>query len=559
MPTAGEQTPQDDILATLKTLDARISRIEAHLNLEPETEESIESPQLSEEEREEALELRIGQNWFAKAGIVGLAGGIVFLMTFPYSNIPPFVPSLAGYVLVALIAFLSIAWRESYEQISRYLLGGGMILLYFTTLRLAHFTPDPAITDSTLEAALLSVVVIVNTTVSLRRQSPYLTSISILLGCVTALMAVNPFAGLVMLTLLASVTVFGFVRHKWTIVLLLGTFFVYASHFLLAMNNPVGGNVLRLTGGPEAGNLFLIVFLSVFGLGVLRGIKDQEESFGHAVAAALNGGSAFLLLLLVTSLGQHSDVALWEAGLSATSLLIASLFWTYRRSKYSTFVYAMVGYLALSVAIVHIFAKPDFFVWLCWESVLVLITAVWFRSRFIVVANFVIFLMAFLAYLLAAGTVSLVSISFGLAALLSARILNWQRDRLELHTEMMRNAYLGSALFVIPYALYHSLPPGLVGLSWLVVALIYYVNSRILKNRKYRWMAILTVLMTILYVFAINLVGLDPTLRIVSFLVLGTALLGVSMIYTRRKASRAGRTAPEGGEENSRANPPSSS
>jgi hypothetical protein len=156
-----------------------------------------------------------------------------------------------------------------------------------------------------------------------------------------------------------------------------------------------------------------------------------------------------------------------------------------------------------------------------------------------VVANFIIFLMVFLAYLFTAGTVGLVNVNFGLAALLSARILNWQRDRLELHTEMMRNAYLGSALFVIPYALYHSMPAGFVALSWLAVALCYYVFSRLLKSRKYRWMAIFTVLMTIVYVFAINLVGFDPLFRIVSLLVLGIALLAVSMIYGRRKASRA--------------------
>jgi hypothetical protein len=206
----------------------------------------------------------------------------------------------------------------------------------------------------------------------------------------------------------------------------------------------------------------------------------------------------------------------------------------------------MTGYLAMSVAIVQSFPKPDFFIWLCWESVLVVVTAVWFRSRFIVVANFIIFLMSFFAYLVTAGTVSLVSASFGVAALLSARILNWQKDRLELHTEMMRNAYLGSALFVIPYALLHAIPGGLVTLSWLGAAFCYYVMSRILKSRKYRWMAILTVLMTIVYAFAIILVGFDPTFRIVSLLVLGTALLAISMIYSRRKASRAGRDAPDG-------------
>jgi hypothetical protein len=133
--------------------------------------------------------------------------------------------------------------------------------------------------------------------------------------------------------------------------------------------------------------------------------------------------------------------------------------------------------------------------------------------------------------------VSLISVSFGIVALLSARVLNWKKERLELKTEMMRNAYLGSALFFIPYALYHSIPQGFVSLSWLFTALVYYLFSRLLKSRKYRWMALLTTIMTIIYVFIVDLVRVDPAFRIISFLVLGTALLLTSMIYTRRRSA----------------------
>jgi uncharacterized membrane protein len=532
-----EQTPHEEILATLKNLEARISRLEAHLDIPAEVDEQPAAPAVSDEEREEALELQIGQNWFAKAGIVGIAAGIAFLLTFPYSNIPPIIPSLVGYVLVGAIVGLSLLWKKDFDQISRYLLGGGLILLYFTTLRLAYFAPVPALADRTIEVSLLSIVVAVNLTISLRRASPYLTSISLLLGCATALIAHQPYVTLSLLALLAFVSAYAFVRFQWKTVLFIGMILVYFSHLVLAMNNPIAGNPLAFIGGPEPSNLFLLTYVIAFGFGALRGLKDREETIGHAFAAVLNGGFALCILFAATSTGQHSDVALWHVALSAVALSIAGGFWRFRRSKYSTFVYAMVGYVALSVAIVAAFARPDFFVWLCWESVLVLVTAVWFRSRFIVVANFVIFLVAFIAYLASAGTVSIVSLSFGVAALLSARILNWQKDRLELHTEMMRNAYLGSALCVIPYALYHSIPSGFVSLSWLLVALTYYAISRVLKLRKYRWMAILTILMTIVYVFVIDLVGLDPTFRIVSFLVLGTALLAVSMIYTRRKAT----------------------
>jgi len=206
---------------------------------------------------------------------------------------------------------------------------------------------------------------------------------------------------------------------------------------------------------------------------------------------------------------------------------------------YATFVYAIIGYTALSAAIVAQFPQPDFFVWLCWQSIIVVSTAVWFRSRFIIVANFIIYLFVFIAYLSTAGTVGSVSVSFGIVALLSARILNWQRDRLELRTDLMRNAYLASALLFLPYALYNSVPPHFVSVSWLVLASFYYIASRLLKSRKYRWMALLTTLLTILYVFIMDLTTVDPVVRIVSFLVVGSVLLTISMIYSRKKQNIA--------------------
>ncbi len=100
----------------------------------------------------------------------------------------------------------------------------------------------------------------------------------------------------------------------------------------------------------------------------------------------------------------------------------------------------------------------------------------------------------------------------------------------------MRNAYLIIALFTIPYALYNFIPGGLVSISWVVLAFLYYYLSLILKNKKYRWMAILTLLLTVVYVFILGITSEDFTYKIVSFLVLGVVLVTVSLIYARLKA-----------------------
>jgi hypothetical protein len=141
-----------------------------------------------------------------------------------------------------------------------------------------------------------------------------------------------------------------------------------------------------------------------------------------------------------------------------------------------------------------------------------------------------------LAYMAVAKGESGISLGFGVVALLSARILNWKKERLELTTELMRNAYLASAFVVFPYALYHLVPRTFVSVAWVAIAVAYYLMNLVVRNPKYRWMGHLTLLLTVLYVIVVGITQLAPAYRIVSFLVLGTVLVAVSLVFTQVRA-----------------------
>ena len=537
-----EEESRESIAALLRNLEARIARIEMHLGISNESREVPEPEPATpsrEADDEDDLEVRVGQHWFAKVGIVVLALGVVFLLTFPYQNFPSYAPSILGYILVGGIFALSRYWRSSFEQVSRYLLGGGLLLLYFTTLRLSHFSPDPVIANTSVELLLLLGVVILNLAISIHRQSPYLTGLNIALAYLTALAGGGPAFVFSVITVTSIVSVELSIRYRWAWILTLGIALSYFTHLLWSLNSPVFGNPVHQVTSPEINLFFLLLYAAIFAAGQLRQSTTEKEDALSVTNAALNGFGSFVLLLGLAFTAFRTSFALWTLVGSGLYLALAIVLWVRLKSKYATFIYAMLGYAALSAAIADLSVAPDVFVWLCWQSILVVSTAVWFRSRFIIVANFFIYLLVFVAYLTLAGTLGTISISFGIVALLSARILNWKKDRLELKTEMMRNAYLASALFVLPYALYHVVPHGYVSLSWLGLALFYYIASRLLNNnRKYRWMALLTTILTIIYVFTVEVVTLDPAYRIVSFLVLGSALLTVSMIYSRRRRKK---------------------
>jgi len=543
-----ENLSSEQILDHLRALESRIARIEARLEIPQSTpiaeSEPPRAPSIAAEDDEE-LELRVGQNWFANAGIVGLALGIAFLLTLPYDGLPSFLPSLFGYALVGGIFFLSHYWKESFQQISRYLLGGGLLLLYFATLRLSHFTTAPAITTPGIEPALLLAVVVYNFSVAFKRQSIYLTSSHLALGYLTALIGGQTFFVLSAITLLSATAVYFTLKFRWNALLALGITFTYLTHFIWTANNPFFGNTLQFGVSPKIHLAFILLYTIIFAGAEIFRSRDIPENFPVILNTVLTALFGYSLFALSTFVAQNISIPAWQVAASIVFLALSIVFWVREHSVYATFVYAIIGYTALSAAIVAQFPQPDFFVWLCWQSIIVVSTAVWFRSRFIIVANFIIYLFVFIAYLSTAGTVGSVSVSFGIVALLSARILNWQRDRLELRTDLMRNAYLASALLFLPYALYNSVPPHFVGVSWLILASLYYIASRLLKSRKYRWMALLTTLLTILYVFIVDLTTVDPVVRIVSFLVVGSVLLTISMIYSRKKqriASKLGTT-----------------
>jgi hypothetical protein len=226
--------------------------------------------------------------------------------------------------------------------------------------------------------------------------------------------------------------------------------------------------------------------------------------------------------------------------IAAVALLgLAMVFFVRTQSRVSTFFYAMTGYAALSAAILKMTGAPDVFVWLSVQSVVVVATAVWFRSRFIVVANFLIFAAIAVTYVGVTKQESGISIGFGLVALATARILGWQQHRLELKTELMRNAYLAGAFLLFPYAAYHLVPVKYVALVWIALASAYYLLNVAVKNQKYRWMGHGTLILTTLYVVGSSVSRLEPIYRVLSFLALGATLLTVSIFLARSRQRQA--------------------
>ncbi len=543
--------PDLPLSATLLRLEQRLARLEQHLQLPPldclPPSETISPPApepiplalAAAAPAAEELEFVVGQNWFAGVGVLVLTCGVGFALSLPLSGLPPGLPAGLGAALAGGLFLGALFWQKSFHLVAGCLRGAGLALLFFSTLRLFFFGATPVLAVASPGGGLiLFAVVAVNLAVALQQKSPGLLGLALLTGLIAALAIGAPFVVFFSVALLSGIAAFAARGCRWPGLLLGAIPAAYLTHLLWVLNRPWSGRPFQLLAEPSAGIFFPLLYAVILALGSLLRRDRTAEAPVTVLAAGLNCALGYGLILLSSPALAGAWFAPAHLAAALVYLGLALAFWRSEASRFATFFYAMTGYLALSVALLKVFPVPPVFLWLSGQSLVVVITALWFRSRLIVVANFFISVAIVLAYLAVARQETGISLGFGVVALLTARLLNWKKARLQLETQLMRNAYLASAFVLFPYALYHLVPRAYVSLSWVAVAIVYYLMNFIVQNLKYRWLGHLTLLLTVAYVLLVGLTPLAPAYRIISFLVLGSVLLGVSLIFTRVRARR---------------------
>lgn len=533
------QAPEPTLDETLRAIERRLARLEDRLAMAP-LDDADGVAVAEEPAAEQDLEFVVGQNWLASVGVLVLTCGVGFALLLPLAGLPPFVPSLAGGVVALSLLALAFRWHTTFTLVAGYFRGAGMVLLYFAVLRLFFFGAEHVFSvESVAGRLLLLVVVAANVLIALRRRAAWLTALALLTGFVSVVAIGTPGVVFVGVTVLLAIGAWAVVERGWP---WLQLFLVPAgliTHLLWLINRPWQGRSVELAARPAAGLYVVLAYVLINATASFLRRNRDEEDLATIVAVLLNSGMGYVVFVLATLGGAPAHFGPAHLVAAVVFLGLAIAFWRHVRSQITTFFYAMTGYLALSVALVKLVPVPELFLWLSVQSLLVVGTALWFRSKLIVIGNFFVFLGIVAAYMVvAAESESGISIGLGVVALLTARILRWQQERLDLRTELMRNAYLASGFVIFPYATYHLVANAWVPVSWVAVAVAYYVMNLVVRSPKYRWMGHLTLLLTAFYMIVVGIFQLGPAYRIASFLLLGTVLLIVSLVFTMVRARR---------------------
>lgn len=533
-----------ELLERIKTLEKRLNRLEKNLNYENVVSggEEIETKNFISNEIEiddDEIESSIGQYGLAWMGNVVLFFGITFFVQYLQNLGYSYFSAIFGFLSVAGIFILAYSLRNSNAYMASIFNLTAYVLLFFVTLKLHFFSTNPVIESKSIGLGLLLIVNGFELYLALKKKHTVLAGLSLIMLALTSIFSDSTHFMLIFAVVISAIGVYFLFKYQWIKLVFLSIVLVYLVNLVWFFGNPVMGHSIAALKVHNYGYVYLFLSGAIFSLIPL--VKPHEKfSVDGIVGSMVLNGLGFTLLVGLFILSFFKDNYAGLTGSVAAFCLFYSILLQIRSEwKISAALYALYGFVMLSVTLYGIYAFPRAYFLLSIQSLLVVSMAIWFRSKFIVFMNSFLYLILLVVYLSTSPVLNGVNASFALVALITARILNWKKEKLTIKTEMLRNFYLIAGFFTVLYTLYHFIANQYVTLSWTLAAVMYFILSFLLKNVKYRYMALGTMIAATLFLFIVDLSRIELVYRIIALLFLAFISIGLSFYYTKKLKKKA--------------------
>jgi hypothetical protein len=541
---ADQENERNDLDKRLQSIEQRLGQIESLLldSGNFSTVKAKENIQLSETEltgsntdgEEGGLESRIGRYGLAWIGNIVFLFGIIFLVQYLMNKEFRIVSVLTGLAAASAIYLLAVYLEKINTHLAFMFKLNAQVILFFIALRLHFFTSNPLLPDKTVSLLILMLIVALQVYFSVRRELQVFGIMSLIFGVIAAISGDATNITLPLLLVIALGSVIYLLKFEWQAQLIIGIFLVYSAYFLWLIGNPAAGHPAQLISGHSYGVYYLFGLAGIYSIPVLLRKQDKKLDDLYVSVTFINGILFTVLLLLITLRCYTHDYVKLYGIITLCCLIYSTILKSVSDWRFASAYYALYGFMAMSISLYGIFGLPQVFLLLSLQSLLVVSMALWFRNRLIVIMNSLLFLSILMLYLFSSKSNDSVNFSFAIVSFVSARIINWQRSRLQIETDMMRNFYLVTGFFMMLFALYHAVPGQFVTLSWSLTALLYFLMSFVLNNIKYRYLALGTMICAAFYLFIIDLARIEVIYRVLALLFLSVISIGISMYYSNR-------------------------
>jgi len=535
----------EEISKRLQSIENRLSRLESGMvtaeneKLFPEevsvnTLNALQGSKDLPDDEEKGLESQIGRFGLAWLGNIVLLFGITFLTQYLMNIGQHYLSAILGYAAAASIFILANYLKNANTHLAFMFKLNAQILIFYVTLRLHFFSISPLITNKAITLILLLLIVTLQAYLSVRNKSQAFAVLAVFFSLTTAIMGDATHIMLPIVVLTSAGGIYLYVRFNWRPLLVITIFLSYLCFLMWLFANPFMGHPLQLISEQHFGIIYLFGLGAIFSILLLFRNSDASSDDFLTGVIFINGLLFTILLLLVVLRFFYSDYVSLFAVITVCCLIFSTVLHSKSDWNFASAFYALYGFMAMSIALYGLVGLPEVYLLLSVQSLIVVSMALWFRNRLIVVMNSLLFLTILTVYLISSDSVNGVNFSFAVVALISARIINWKKSRLKIETDLMRNIYMLEGFIMMLYALSHALPKQFVTLSWSIAALLYFLISILLKNVKYRYMALGTMICAAFYLFLVDLARIEIIYRVLALLFLAAISIGISMYYTNR-------------------------
>nr|WP_321358692.1 hypothetical protein [uncultured Draconibacterium sp.] len=524
-------------------LTQRLNRVETKLE-ELQTQGVLHEKTLSVEQVEDfevnlpfktkgSIEFGVGESGMAWLGNIVLFIGITFLGSYIQNTGTAILSSVVGFVAVAGLYISSWLTHRSYSFLSKLFAFNGHLLIFYFTLRLHFFQVNPVIKNETFGLILLFLISFSLLYIAYQKQSQIMSAIVLimLLFCGILGKDVSIISGVTLLV--AIISMFLYYRFGWLKLTFAFIFLVYLAHVNWLINNPIIGNTPDFIASPGFGYWFFILSWFTFSMLALI-LRKGAISDEFVIASVVWNGLGFIVILglIVVTYFTENYIPIFVL-LTIFCLIFSVVLKLWSSLTITAPMYVLFGFLSLSVAIYGIFGLPESHSYFALQSLLVVSMALWYRSRFIVVMNTLLFLTLLSVYLSQNESQNQINLSYMLVAFVSARVINWKKERLNIKTEMVRNLYLLTGFVMTLVTFYHLFPSSYITASWISAAVLFFILSLLLKRKKYRWLAIASLVASAIRLLFIDMKNVNIGYRVLIFLVLAIISITVSILYTK--------------------------
>lgn len=527
--------------ATVARLEARVERLEAPARA-PAAKAPPSPLSVAPSPEPRDLETRLGTYWLSRVGIVALILGFSFLIIYHFGELGVIARVGAGYLLSAGLAALGLWLMRRHQVFGQIVFGGGLALAYFVTYAL-HFIPAVRVIDSeSLALVLLALNTVGIVVIAQRMKSETVAGVALFLGLHTGMLSDITLFTLMSTTLLAAGALFFLVKNRWVIVPLSSLVAVYSTHVVWAMRTEAIAPGQPVSERLTLSLCFLALYYLLFSVALLLYPKELSRRAGLAFALLNWVGLTTLGALEVERFDAPHLLRFFVAVALAQGVGGALARWREAPSALSqTYLATAVLTLALGlptqyegVALVRAWTVVGLVAGLAGRAL--------DAGSLQAVGVLVLYVALGMTWVPETGR-ALLDAGLLVAFCLVERGAGMTVDTLPLAATGTRRSLLqaacaaGAGLAGV-WLLGEVMPQQLTTLGWGAAAFGLFALGFTLGERWYRLTALAVLAFTLGRLVFVDLSGLPPDQRILTFILLGVMLLAVSYVYTRARGQR---------------------